>query len=460
MASANFSEALSRAPRTALRLRAPWRRDVWSPAEVAVALQSQRAELLATISRRGDARGLAASALEETVNDAICIVVMMGRPILSEQHLMGAFWATARILLRQHHEGRHSLRVGSRSRVELEVLGDRIEADDLNPEEVLALKDRLARAADFAAQLSDLERDVVAVMAVRSAGLKTTARLLGLPVAEVKAAHRSAQLKLDRVAIIAAAGRMCSYRERAITAYSQEQASEHEVHLAEVHLAACTSCRAAYVQLVREMRSNAFQRGTAAALLPAPMLALDHRLGLLDRLLAWAADPPRIGTGRVFEALGGAGVVKAVAAGSAVVLATATLATNAINTTASKRQSQHHHRAHITAWRPAAGDRPPSVGTATVSPRAQTSPQALKHKSDRPVLTQREHAELEFSSLRSPRSHSTSYPRKRVRTSAARATASEGSSSSGTEAPTHEAAPKESSVQNGPSAAAREFGQP
>ncbi|HTA13453.1 MAG TPA: ECF-type sigma factor, partial [Solirubrobacteraceae bacterium] len=246
---------------------------------MAAALQSQQEELLAAISRRGDARGLTASALEETVNDAICIVVMMGRPILSEQHLMGAFWATARILLRHHHEGRHSLRVGSRARVGLQTLEDQIEVDDLSPDDVLALKDRLARAADFAAQLDDLEREVVAVMAIRGAGVKMAARLLGLPVAQVKAAHRSAQLKLDRVAAIAAAGRMCDYRERVILAYSQESANEQEAHRAQVHLAACAPCRTAYVQLVREMRGSTFQRGTAAALLPVPMFALDHQLG-------------------------------------------------------------------------------------------------------------------------------------------------------------------------------------
>lgn len=39
-------------------LRAPWRRGAWSSAEVAVALQGQRAELLRTLSARGDARGV------------------------------------------------------------------------------------------------------------------------------------------------------------------------------------------------------------------------------------------------------------------------------------------------------------------------------------------------------------------------------------------------------------------
>jgi hypothetical protein len=457
MASFEFSQPLPSAPRTARRLRAPWRRGAWSSTEVAAALQSQREELLAAIARRGDARGLAASTLEETVSDAICIVVMMGRPIVSEQHLMGAFWATARILLRQHHEGRHGLRLGSRARVGLETLGDQIEADDLGPEEVLALKDRLARAADFAAQLDDLEREVVAVMAVRGAGVKMTARLLGLRVAEVKAAHRSAQMKLDRVAAIAAAGRMCDYRERAITSYSQEQASEQELHRAQAHLAACAPCRAEYVQLVREMRSGTFQRGTAAALLPAPVLALHHRLGLLDRVLTSAASSPRIGAERAVEVLGGAGVVKAMAATSAVVLATATLATNAIHT--QHGQPQHHGRSHPRAH-PTSSEPSTAASAAPVSPTvAQTPAQAPTYESARPALTQRQHAELEFNSLRAPGSRTVHHPHKRARTSAATATV--GESESTPEAPAPEPVRKESSsASSGPSAAAREFGQP
>jgi DNA-directed RNA polymerase specialized sigma24 family protein len=104
--------------------------------------------------------------LAEVVDDSIGIVVMMRRPIRSEAHLMGAFWTTTRILLRQHREGRHQLRVGSRSRVGLETVAGWIARDNLGPEEVLAAKDQLARAADFVAELSDVERDAVVMMAV------------------------------------------------------------------------------------------------------------------------------------------------------------------------------------------------------------------------------------------------------------------------------------------------------
>jgi DNA-directed RNA polymerase specialized sigma24 family protein len=284
------------------RPRAPWRRGVWSRVEVATALQARRPELLRTVSARGDARGLSETVLEEVVDDAIGVVAMMRRPISSEAHLMGAYWTTVRILLRQHHEGRYRIRVGSRSRVGLEVVASWVTSDELGPEEVLDLKDRAARAADFVSQLSKTERDVVAVMAIRGAGLKLAARTLGVPVNTVKSAQRSARAKLDRVALIAAAGRMCQYRERPIIAYARGSADLEVEQVARTHLAACAPCRAAYAQLLREMRARKFHLDAAAAFLPVPAMSLDHHFVLIGRILGWLTSRPRLGGDRVAEA--------------------------------------------------------------------------------------------------------------------------------------------------------------
>jgi DNA-binding CsgD family transcriptional regulator len=389
--------------------------------------------------------------LEEVVDDAICIVVMMRRPIVSEEHLIGAFWTAARILLRQHREGRHSLRVGSRSRVGLETVAAQVVTNDLGPDELVALKDRVARAVDFVAQLSALERDVVAVMAVRGAGIKLTARILGVPVKTVKAAQRSARGKLDRVAVIAAAGRMCDYRERAIAAYASGSAHAEDERVARAHLAGCAPCRSSYAQLVREMRSRAFQRDAAAALLPVPILPLSHHLGLLGRVIEWTTDRPRLGTERAVEVLGGAGVVKVAAAGSAVVVATATLASG-VHTTLEHHPSQHRRHAHTAravARQVVANASVADAPVAAPAPAARVrSVEVSSH------LTPRQHAELEFSSLRSPRS-STS------RQSSGGATASTAAvrESSDTEGST-EPQSASRSTSSGASAAAREFGQP
>jgi hypothetical protein len=446
------------------RLLAPWRRGAWSSAETALALQAQRAELLRTLSGRGDARGVPGAVLEEVVNDAICIVVMMQRPIVSEEHLIGAFWTAARILLRQHHEGRRSIRIGSRSRVGLETVAAQIVTNDPGPDEVLALKDRVARAVDFVAQLSDVERGVVSVMAVRGAGVKLTARILGLPVKTVKAAQRSAQGKLDRVAVIAAAGRMCDYRERAIAAYASGSAHAEDERVARAHLAGCAACRSSYAQLVREMRSRAFQRDAAAALLPVPILPLGHHLGLLGRVIGWSTDRPRFGTERAVEVLGGAGVVKVAAAGSAVVVATATLA-NGIHTTLVQHPSPHHRRTHaterrITARPPAANASVADAPIAASAPLASTRSAGGRHEQTPAHLTPRQHAELEFSSLRSPRTSASRQTSEQATASAA-AVQADSSSPSSSEAE-HNVSSTASSVpaREGPSAAAREFGQP
>lgn len=435
--------------------RAPWRRGIWSRVEVATALQARRAELLRALSARGDARGLSETVLEEVVDDAIGVVVMMQRPISSEGHLMGAFWTTARILLRQHHEGRHRVRLGSRSRVGLEVVTGWMTSDELGPEEVLDLKDRAARAADFVSQLSETEREVVAVMATRGAGLKLTARTLGMPVKAVKSAQRSARAKLDRVALIAAAGRMCHYRERPIIAYARGSADPEVERVARTHLAACAPCRTTYAKLLREMRVRDFQRDAAAAFLPVPAISLDHHFGLAGRMLGWLTSRPRLGGDRVAEALGGAGAVKVAATGSAVVVATATLAgvSPPILPHTTPKSLRKHVAIHRHLARDAGAGNPV---TAIVAIPSQTVTAASRAQSAPRRLTSREHAELEFSSLRSPHSGaSDSYKRSsasiaEVHTStqsaeAERSGASEGSSSA---------------ASSGASQAAREFGQP
>jgi hypothetical protein len=437
------------------RLRAPWRRGAWSSAEVALALHAQRAELLRTIRTRGDARGLAETVLEEVVSDAICVVVMMRRPVVSEEHLIGAFWTAARILLRQHHEGRHSLRVGSRSRVGLDTVAVLVTSTELGPEEVATLKDRAARAADFVSQLSDLEREVVSVMATRGAGVKMTARLLGIPVKTIKAAQRSAHGKLDRVAVIAAAGRMCDYREHAIAAYASGSAGVEEERIARVHLAACAPCRSSYVKLVREMRSRAFQRDAAAAFLPAPLIPLGHHFDLLGRLLGWMTDRPvRLGGERVAETLGGAGVVKVAAAGSAIVAATATLATNIHPPV---RDHSPHHRPALTAKRHPPAPAAASASVAVASDATQTPVTSTQHAQAPTHLTSREHAELEFSSLRSPRSSTSTHTPERTTASTATVRPSPSSAEVNASESFTESQPP---AQGGPSAAAREFGQP
>src|SRR5271166_968177 len=185
--------------------RRPWRKDAsWTPEEAAQELHRRRPELLGQLRRRSEARGVPAAAQEEIVGDAITAVVMSPRGVSNEHHLLGAFWLAVDHRCRRHREGRHFTRLGSRQRVDLDTALERATASG-EPFETVELTDRLARAADYMAQLDPREQKVVSVMAGYGVGPVPAARLLALPLGEVRAASRSANAKLDQVAVIAAA---------------------------------------------------------------------------------------------------------------------------------------------------------------------------------------------------------------------------------------------------------------
>jgi DNA-directed RNA polymerase specialized sigma24 family protein len=331
-------------------LRAPWKRGSWSPEEVAHALNARRKEFCRALDRRRDAFGVPAGMREEIVDEAICAVVMSRRAIVSEEHLLGAFWTAVGLVLKEHHAGRRLLRVGSRERVDFELIAARIPTGG-EPFDVVELREQMARAADFMAALSAFERRVVVVMAVSSGGVKLAARTLGVPIKTVRAAARSADEKLDQVAVIAAAGRMCSYRYPAIVAEASGLANEDQAQAARAHVEACRSCRRLYVGLCREMRERKWQRRAAAAVLPAPMLNVGGHGGGLGRLAAFIANRPVGGSGgnaeRVAGVLGGGGIAKAAAAGTAIVVAGGALTGHIVHAIAGAQAPAHHRRAHV-----------------------------------------------------------------------------------------------------------------
>jgi hypothetical protein len=390
----------------------------------------------------------------------MCVVVMMRRPVVSEEHLMGAFWTAVRLLLRHQREGRRDLRVGKRGRVELETLAAEAMADAPGPDEIAELRDRVARAADFVAELSEFEREVVATMALRGVGANLAARALGVPVRAVRAAERSARGKLDRVAVIAAAGRMCDYRERVIVAYATGEAGGEAEMLARAHLAACPACRASYVRMVREMRGRDFQRAAAAAFLPVPALAFGHHLGALGRLVGCAVDrmAPAGGPGeRAAEALGGAGLVKAAAAGGAVVVATATLATGIprlVMPTGHQSKPVQHRRARAPLHHT------PAVIAAVAAPAPSASGSVASSATPKAArLTPQAHAEREFGLESSPSSSGGASRHPSASTASVHATSTV--TVTGLERSESPASGSESSADaEGASQAAHEFGQP
>jgi anti-sigma factor RsiW len=218
-------------------------------------------------------------------------------------------------------------------------------------------------------------------MAAHGLGVKRAAKAMGEPIKTVLAAHRSAQRKLDHVAAITAAGRMCDYRQPAIHAHAQGTAEAEQETAARAHLAACTSCRSSYATLVREMRGREYQRAASAAFLPPPVLVAGVHGRWIERLtslLTSGRAPSGSATAeRTAGVLGGGGLVKAAAVTSAIVVAGAGVGARVVHSLESTAPVHHHHK--ITARRvssgPAASITPPAIaGGLTTESEAGSHP--------------------------------------------------------------------------------------
>ena len=391
------TERPSRRARRCLRMIRPsgGRAAPWSPEEAARELHERRDALLGELHRRSVARGVPAVAQEEIVNDAITAVVMSPREIQNEHHLVGAFWLAVDHRCRQYREGRHFARLGSRRRVDFDLTATRAAAG-ANPFDRLELRDRFARAADLIAELDERERRVVSVMATRGVGPTLAARLLDIPLGDARAAARSAGLKLDRVAAIAAAGRMCEFRAGAVVADAEGIATGREAKLARAHVSACVPCGRVYRQIRREMRDHDFQRAAVAAFLPLPALTIPGHADGIGKLAAWVGHRltfmPRGCGERAAEVLGGAGVIKVAAAGTAIVAAGGALTAPIVRVV--EGGSKMPHASADVMRHPMRGalnrDATPRAGTslsAQTSPSRTTQIEQPRHKARRALPT-------------------------------------------------------------------------
>ncbi|HTB49419.1 MAG TPA: hypothetical protein VK701_00445 [Solirubrobacteraceae bacterium] len=306
-----------------------------------------RAELRRKLDWRRDAARLPAQIRDELVDEAIGLVVMSSKPIRDDQHLQGAFWTSVGYLLMERRAGRHDLRVGSRRRVEFDPIAEVLPDGEDGPVTLIAAKERMAAAADLMAQLDPFEQRVVSVMAAHGLGVKRAAKAMGEPVKTVLAASRSAARKLDQIAAIRAAGRMCDHRQRAIHAHAEGTAESREETAARAHLAACASCRSSYAVLVREMRGGEFQRAASAAFLPAPVLATGLHGRWLERLtslLGYGRTPSGAATAeRTAGLVGGGGLIKAAAVTSAIAVAGAGVGARVVHSLESTRPVRHRY---------------------------------------------------------------------------------------------------------------------
>lgn len=372
-------------------VRAPGQRGALSPEEAAHALKAKRSELRRSLDWRRDVAGLPEHVRDELVDEAIGVVVMSSKPIRDEQHLQGAFWATIGYLLMAHRSGRRDLHVGSQRRVEFEPVAEVLPGDDDEPFDLVAARERIATAADLMAQLDPFEQRVMAVMAAHGLGVKRAAKAMGEPIKTVLAASRSAQRKLDQVAAITAAGRMCDYREQAIHAHAKGTAEDEQETAARTHLAACASCRTSYVTLVREMRGREYQRAASAAFLPPPVLAAGLHGRWIERLtsLLTSGRAPSGTAERTAGVLGGGGLVKAAAVTSAIVVAGAGVGARVVHSLESTAPVHHHHKvaARSASSAPAASITPTTTVAGALTSTHTTSPKPAAKAPTRPHVS-------------------------------------------------------------------------
>jgi hypothetical protein len=141
------------------------------------------------------------------------------------------------------------------------------------------------------------------------------------------------------------------------------------------------------------MRGGRFQRAAASAFLPTPALLLGAQARIFHRIVGWLIARPRAGSERVAGVFGGAGVVKLAAAGSAAVLATATLAgvrPPGIGRSAPPVQQPPPSRHDASPHRQAVAEPPaPPRSSRSASPRMASPPR-------RPASGSQRGAELEF----------------------------------------------------------------
>ncbi len=136
---------------------------------------------------------------------------------------------------------------------------------------------------------------------------------------------------------------------RGVPPAAQEEIVD-DARLARAHVDACVPCGRVYRRLRREMRGREFQRAAAAAFLPVPATSLGH-VGGLGKLAVWMQQRinflPRGGGERATQALGGAGLVKAAAAGTALVVAGSALGGHLVHDITASNAPRAHRGARI-----------------------------------------------------------------------------------------------------------------
>jgi hypothetical protein len=256
--------------------------ETWDADRRARELMGRRTELLQRLPGEiAAARSLPDDAREFAVDDAISYVAVdHTRPLNSVLELERTFWASCALRVRRALEGRYETLRAGWTRAPASALEHVAAGED--PQSEVLRRDEIKTLLEFAAMLTQTERDVLACKyagdAAEPQGYRQIARRLGIGVGAVRAAERSIGHKAERFSAIHSAGRLCSYRGPALASLAAGEARPDEELAARAHLAHCTPCTALYTRHVRYLQSAAFQR-KLASLLPLPAAASERVRG-------------------------------------------------------------------------------------------------------------------------------------------------------------------------------------
>jgi RNA polymerase sigma factor (sigma-70 family) len=366
----------------------------FGPEEIAQLLERWRPEVLRRMRARRLWRNAPPADHEDQFQDVA--LVLCTRVFRSEEHLRRALWTGLGF------RARDFWKAGRRRELPVADFFDDVRAgtswDGVAEDAATAADGRYVD--DCLSELDARERAVYRLAHGEELSRRKVATALGITDADVLRALHSAQLKVDRFALLFVSDRLCARRAEAIGALARLEARGGDLEQARAHLAHCRDCLLAF----RTQRAALGRR--VASVLPMPAVALagaaaghaGMRLGHARDLAAaakrhasaLAGRGPKTSMGA--EAVAGAGAsgaaatkvaiglcVTAAAGGGAVCAQTFGLFTDP---THPKAKTARVHHAHArTAVRDAAAlaathDPPPAPAQAATAASTPTAPQS------------------------------------------------------------------------------------
>ena len=234
----------------------------FGPEEIAQLLERWRPEVLRRMRARRLWRNAPPADHEDQFQDVA--LVLCTRVFRSEEHLRRALWTGLGF------RARDFWKAGRRRELPVADFFDDVRAaascDGVAEDAATAADGRYLD--DCLSELDARERAVYRLVRGEELSRRKVATALGITDADVLRALHSAQLKVDRFALLFVSDRLCARRAAAVGALARAEARGADIEQARAHLAHCRDCLLAF----RRQRAALGRR--VASVLPMPVIAL------------------------------------------------------------------------------------------------------------------------------------------------------------------------------------------